>query len=89
MAEASSIPDGWSAGCRLVAWTETRMVEPGKKNKPPALPPDVQVKIGEKLKAIYDDVVRQPVPDRFKDLLSKLDSNGTESLRIEAEGRGK
>ena len=50
------------------------MVESGKKNKAPALPPDVQVKIGEKLKAIYDDVVRQPVPDRFRDLLSQLDA---------------
>jgi len=50
------------------------MVESGRKNKVPALPQDVQVKIGEKLKAIYDDVVRQPVPDRFKDLLAKLES---------------
>jgi len=74
------------------------MVESGKKNKAPALPPDVQVKIGEKLKAIYDDVVRQPVPDRFRDLLSQLDAASMQSdaaqaapnqPRVEAEGPGK
>jgi len=66
------------------------MVDSGKKNKAPALPPDVQVKIGEKLKAIYDDVVRQPVPDRFKDLLSQLDLDATPpALHAEAEGTAK
>jgi hypothetical protein len=74
------------------------MVESGKKNKAPALPPDVQSKIGEKLKALYDDVVRQPVPDRFRDLLSQLDAahlgaaqvaEATNSLKAEAEGQGK
>jgi hypothetical protein len=68
------------------------MVEPGKKNKAPALPADVQVKIGEKLKAIYDEVVRQPVPDRFKDLLSQLDSGSPSNeapMAAEAEGRMK
>lgn len=63
------------------------MVEPGKKNKAPALPTDVQVKIGEKLKAIYDDVVRQPVPDRFLDLLNKLDAPA--SGHAEPEGARK
>ena len=63
------------------------MVESGKKNKAPALPPDVQVKIGEKLKAIYDDVVRQPVPDRFKDLLTQLDAAHVPA-NLEAKGTG-
>lgn len=67
------------------------MVDPGKKNKTPALPAEVQVKIGEKLKAIYDDVVRQPVPDRFKDLLSQLDGGGAPATptTAKAEGQGK
>ncbi len=34
---------------------------------------DVQAKIGQQLRALYDDVVSQGVPDRFVDLLSKLD----------------
>jgi len=35
---------------------------------------DIQAKIGQHLRAMYDDVVRQGVPDRFMDLLSQLDS---------------
>jgi hypothetical protein len=69
----------------LAAGTENRMVETGRKNKAPALPTDVQHKIGEKLKAIYDDVVRQPVPDRFLDLLDKLDT----PRPVETEGARK
>lgn len=47
-------------------------------DKAPPLPPDVQAKIGEKLKAMYDDVVSQPVPDRFRELLARLDGTGAE-----------
>ncbi len=49
------------------------MAESDKKDKVPPLPTDVQARIGEKLKAMYDEVVSQPVPDRFKELLSILD----------------
>ncbi|WP_420712666.1 NepR family anti-sigma factor [Ancylobacter sp. SL191] len=38
-----------------------------------ALGSDIQAKIGQHLRAMYDDVVRQGVPDRFLDLLSQLD----------------
>lgn len=38
-----------------------------------ALGTDIQAKIGQHLRAMYDDVVRQGVPDRFLDLLSQLD----------------
>lgn len=38
-----------------------------------ALDPNIQAHLGRRLKAVYDDVLRQPVPDRFADLLSKLD----------------
>lgn len=34
---------------------------------------DLQQKIGHQLRAMYDDVVRQGVPDRFAELLSQLD----------------
>lgn len=37
---------------------------------------DIQAKIGQHLRAMYDDVVRQGVPDRFLDLLSQLDGGG-------------
>ena len=34
---------------------------------------DVQAHIGDRLKALYDDVLSEPVPDRFLDLLSQLE----------------
>jgi hypothetical protein len=34
---------------------------------------DVQTKIGQQLRAMYDDVVNAGVPDRFTDMLRKLD----------------
>jgi len=33
----------------------------------------VQAKIGNQLRAIYDDVVKEGVPDRFVELLKRLD----------------
>lgn len=34
---------------------------------------DVQRKIGQQLRAMYDDVVNQGVPGRFAELLQQLD----------------
>ena len=34
---------------------------------------DVQSKIGQQLRAMYDDVVNAGVPDRFTELLKRLD----------------
>jgi hypothetical protein len=36
---------------------------------------DVQAKLGQQLRAMYDDVLSQGVPDRFADLLTRLDGN--------------
>lgn len=33
---------------------------------------DIQAKIGDQLRAMYDDVVSQGVPERFADLLKRL-----------------
>jgi hypothetical protein len=37
---------------------------------------EIQTKIGEQLRAMYDEVVEQGVPDRFADLLKRLDERG-------------
>jgi hypothetical protein len=42
-------------------------------SKTPQLSPEIQGKIGQQLRKIYDDMVNQGVPDRFADLLSRLD----------------
>jgi hypothetical protein len=36
-------------------------------------PLDVKDHIGRQLRALYDGVASQPVPDRFMDLLNRLD----------------
>jgi hypothetical protein len=42
--------------------------------KPGGLNAEIQSRIGHQLRAMYDDVVRQGVPDRFADLIRKLDA---------------
>ena len=39
----------------------------------PSLGEDVRGKIGRQLRDMYDDVVSQGVPDRFVDLLNRLE----------------
>ncbi len=36
---------------------------------------DIQVKIGQHLRTMYDEVVKQGVPDQFNDLLQQLDQS--------------
>jgi Anti-sigma factor NepR len=37
-----------------------------------SLDPDIQRHIGRKLKASYEELIKQPVPDKFKILLEEL-----------------
>jgi Anti-sigma factor NepR len=41
--------------------------------KHPVLSRQIQDRIGQQLRAMYNDVVAQGVPDRFTELLKKLD----------------
>jgi hypothetical protein len=45
----------------------------GAPRKQGGLNAEIQARIGHQLRAMYDDVVRQGVPDRFADLVRKLD----------------
>ncbi|MDH7797760.1 MULTISPECIES: NepR family anti-sigma factor [unclassified Beijerinckia] len=36
---------------------------------------EVHAQIGRQLRSIYDDVLNQPIPDRFLDLLLKLEDD--------------
>jgi hypothetical protein len=51
------------------------------------LNPEIQARIGHQLRAMYDDVVRQGVPDRFADLIRKLDAPGDPQFTGKTEGR--
>jgi hypothetical protein len=42
----------------------------------PKLDNDSQKRIGDQLRAMYDELMQQPVPDRFRDLLDQLDKKG-------------
>jgi hypothetical protein len=45
---------------------------------PQAAPADMQAFIGRQLRAVYDDIAKQPVPDRFLELMKQLDSKPVE-----------
>ena len=53
--------------------------ETGAASKKPQLSPEIQVKIGQQLRKIYDDMVNQGVPDRFADLINRLDDKDKRS----------
>lgn len=41
---------------------------------------EIQAKLGQQLRAMYDDVVKEGVPDRFTDMLRQLDKpNGNDN----------
>jgi hypothetical protein len=44
--------------------------------KPAKLGREVQARLGQQLRAMYDDVLNQGVPDRFSDLIKRIDGNG-------------
>jgi hypothetical protein len=48
-----------------------------KSGKQGGLNAEIQSRIGHQLRAMYDDVVRQGVPDRFAELIRKLDASET------------
>ena len=48
--------------------------------------PEVSDQIGRQLRSVYDDVLAQPVPDRFLDLLKDLDALAAPVPRPLAKG---
>jgi hypothetical protein len=47
---------------------------------------EIQSRIGHQLRAMYDDVVRQGVPDRFAELIRKLDASGPGDPQVNSTG---
>jgi hypothetical protein len=55
---------------------ETAAARSKKSNaKPAKLGRDVQARLGQQLRAMYDDVVNQGVPDRFNEILNRLEGD--------------
>ena len=44
--------------------------------RPAKLGRDVQARLGQQLRAMYDEVVNQGVPDRFSELINRLEGSG-------------
>ena len=40
----------------------------------PGTPVDIHAYIGSRLREVYDDVARQPIPDRFIELMRQLEA---------------
>ena len=55
---------------------KSKNAAPGKQG---GLNAEIQSRIGHQLRAMYDDVVRQGVPDRFAELIRKLDASEANS----------
>jgi hypothetical protein len=64
--------------------SQARNAVPGK---PGGLNAEIQSRIGHQLRAMYDDVVRQGVPDRFSELIRKLDTPPS-SPQVDSTGGG-
>ena len=49
----------------------------GSHSEDPALEPGldrvIQARIGDQLRAMYDNLMQQPIPDRFSELLGRLE----------------
>jgi hypothetical protein len=59
---------------------------PGSPRRPTGLNTEIQARIGHQLRAMYDDVVRQGVPDRFAELIRKLDDPNATKPAEKTEG---
>jgi hypothetical protein len=57
--------------------TKSKAQRPSKMNEkmtPTSARPEVSDLIGQRLRNYYDEVAKQPVPDRFMDLLNQLEA---------------
>jgi hypothetical protein len=59
---------------------------PGKTNS--GLNREIQAKIGQQLRAMFDEVVQEGVPDRFADLLRQLDNPAEKASDIPGSSKG-
>lgn len=56
--------------------TEMAVVEPNEKGA--GLHPKLQAHLGRQLRAMYDEVAQEPIPDKLLQLLRQLDKGGSD-----------
>ena len=54
-----------------------------------ALAPHVQEQIGRRLAAVYDEILRQPIPERFLRLLDQLDQASAKTPKDRSSAKEK
>ena len=59
---------------KLAAVTSQAIVSHAEAPSEPSLDRAIQSRIGDNLRAMYDELLQQPVPDRFRDLLGQLEN---------------
>ena len=50
-------------------------------DKPVKLSREVQARLGQQLRSMYDDVVNQGVPERFTELINRINGDGNKDGR--------
>jgi hypothetical protein len=75
MAEQDTVKRGQVSGMKPLL--ETNPIEPAPP-KGAILEVDLQAHIGRQLRAVYDEVVNEAVPDRFLQLLDELERKKSE-----------
>jgi hypothetical protein len=63
---------------RKALWSQSHMEVELTTKSTAKLGPDIKAKIGQQLRAMYSDVVSQGVPDRFSEILRRLDQAGAD-----------
>jgi hypothetical protein len=53
----------------------------------PKLDSNSQRRIGDQLRAMYDELMQQPVPDRFRDLLEQLEKSNRDRAQERDKGQ--
>src|SRR5215218_11476285 len=71
---------------RIMKEVKSQASQSGAPRKQGGLNAEIQARIGHQLRAMYDDVVRQGVPDRFADLIRKLDDPNAAKPAEKTEG---
>ena len=70
-------PTSFSGGAEIIK-LDPEKLRPKRSKPNDASNVPIDEHIGRHLKAIYDDVLNQPIPDRFLDLLNKLSDDTPE-----------
>ncbi len=71
-------------GARQFSVTNKKMIEQSSRRRPDAALDEARLRqqaIGIKLRQMFDEVVSEPVPDEFLDILRRADKSGSGSGR--------